>query len=449
VIFERRVTVDAPAAEVFAWHTRPGAFERLSPPWEPVRVVRRAGTVRDGDELEIRMKLGPLPMTWLARHGGFVDGVEFSDEQVRGPFAKWRHHHRVEPRGERAEMIDAIDYRVPLGALGNLVAGRGIRRRLERMFAYRHATLAADLLRHKGTRPMKIAVSGASGLVGTQLCAFLSTGGHEVLRLVRKTGEGIRWDPAAGTIDAAALEGVDAIVHLAGENVVGRWTQPKKDMILSSRLDGTRLLASTIGKLSRPPRVFVSASAIGYYGAHGDPATEETPAGDDFLADVCRRWEDAATPAVDAGARVVYARIGVVLTPAGGALKKLLPAFRAGLGGRVGNGKQALPWVAIDDVIGALHAFITDERWRGAVNIVAPEQLTQREFATILARVLHRPSFFPLPAGLVRLLFGEMADIVLLGGRPVRPARLEAGGFHFNFPSLEPALRHLLGRQGA
>jgi uncharacterized protein (TIGR01777 family) len=435
-----------PVEDVFAWHARPGALERLTPPWEPTEVLAREGTIRDGDRALLRLRAG----RWEAVHRDFVDGRQFVDEQVRGPFRRWVHTHRFAPAPSGCTVEDDVEYALPLGALGQAAAGRAVERRLARLFQYRHAQLRADLARHAearalGARPLRVAVSGASGLVGRALCAFLSTGGHAVARLVRRparAADEIEWDPARGTIDAARLRDVDAVVHLAGESVGARWTAARKRAVRESRVAGTRLIAEALA----PPRVLVTASAVGYYGDRGDaPLDEEAGSGEGFLAGVCRDWEEAAAPAERAGVRVVRARIGVVLTPSGGALARLLPPFRAGLGGPVGSGRQVMSWVALDDLVAALHCALVDERLRGAVNVTAPAPVSQAELARALGRALGRPSVLPLPAAAVRALFGEMGREMLLWGQRVLPRRLEAVGFRFRYPALDAALPTLLG----
>jgi uncharacterized protein (TIGR01777 family) len=323
-----------------------------------------------------------------------------------------------------------------------------VQTRLERMFRYRHETLRRDLVRHarvREQRRLRVAITGASGVIGRPLAAFLSTGGHDVSRLVRhepRAGE-VAWDPARGTIDAAALEGVDAIVHLAGENVGVRWTPERKERIVRSRVDGTRLIAETCARIGA---TLVSASAIGIYGIEEKATVDESSAlGDDFLADVCKQWEAATEPARMAGVRVVNLRIGVVLSPTGGALAELLPVFRAGVGGRVGNGTQVMSWVSLDDALGAIHDTLFDET-SGPINVVAPTPVTNAELATTLGRVLRRPTLLPVPATAIRVAFGEMGDLVALGGIRVDPRRLRERDFEFYDPVLEPWLRHVLGR---
>jgi hypothetical protein len=299
---------------------------------------------------------------------------------------------------------------------------------------------------------MRVAVSGSTGLVGSEVVASLSTAGHEVVRLVRRDpapGErAVRWDPRKREVDAAGLEGLDAVLHLAGENVgSGRWTAARKAAIRDSRVNGTRLLCDTLAGLARPPETLVCASAIGYYGDRGEELlTEESPPGTGYLAEVCREWEAASGPAARKGIRVVALRIGMVLSPKGGALSRMLPPFRAGLGGVIGNGRQYVSWIALDDLVGiVLHALRSGEV-RGPVNAVAPRPATNRELAEALGKVLSRPTLLPIPAFALRLAVGEMADALLLASARVIPRRLEETGYRFRFPDLPAALYHLLGK---
>ena len=295
--------------------------------------------------------------------------------------------------------------------------------------------------------PQRIAITGASGMIGSALGRFLARGGHEVLPLVRGKGNGINWDPEQGTIDARALEGIDAVVHLAGEPIAGKpWTPEFQAHALRSREDGTLLIARTLAGLGRPPKVFVSASAVGYYGDGGDQWLDETsPSGSGYLAEVCRRWEAATEPA--AKIRTVRARIGLVLSLAGGPLVEILKPFRLGVGGAFGGGQQFMPWIIIDDVVGALHHAIFDPALGGAVNLVAPQPERSRDFARILGRVLGRPSFVGAPAFALKAILGApKATELLLFGQRLKPAQLERTGFRFLHAELEPALRYLLGK---
>jgi uncharacterized protein (TIGR01777 family) len=313
---------------------------------------------------------------------------------------------------------------------------------------------------------MKILVSGASGLIGTALTPALVAEGHAVGRLMRpeagRAGPGdVAWDIGAGTIDAAALAGFDAVVHLAGASVAAlRWTAAVRERIRASRIDSARLLAREIAALERPPRVLVQASAVGYYGDRGDEVlTESNAAGSGFLPRTCADWEAAAAPAAARGVRVVFLRFGVVLSARGGALAKMLPAFRLGIAGRIGGGRQYMPWLALDDAVGIVrHALFAGASEAGAhpagapaagalagpVNAVAPEQVTNAEFTHALGRVLHRPTLLPLPAFAARLALGDVADELLLASLRVVPQRLVTAGYVFRYPALEPALRGIL-----
>lgn len=306
---------------------------------------------------------------------------------------------------------------------------------------------------------MRILISGASGLIGSALARRAVESGHQVVRLVRgapgssgapcSNSNEMVFDPLAGRIDQAGLAAAqaEAVVHLAGENIAaGRWTAARMARIRQSRVQGTRLLAETLAALPAPPKVLACASAVGYYGNRGDAALDETsPGGAGFLAEVCREWEAATEPAARAGVRVVSLRFGMVLAASGGALAKMLPPFRLGLGGPIGSGRQYVSWISRDDAVSAILSLVADSSMEGAVNLTAPQPVTNREFARTLGRVLRRPAFLPLPSVAARLLLGKMADELLLSSAQVFPRRLLAAGFAFRDPQLEPALERLLG----
>ncbi|HEV8381412.1 MAG TPA: TIGR01777 family oxidoreductase [Gemmatimonadales bacterium] len=296
---------------------------------------------------------------------------------------------------------------------------------------------------------MKIVVSGSTGLIGTALSDALRSRHDEVVPLVRRhltPGErALAWDPEHGTIDRAGLEGSDAVIHLAGENVFGRWSPAKQRRIRDSRVQGTRVLCDALAGLRRRPTTLLAASAIGYYGDRGDEVvSEESAPGEDFLAHVARDWEAATTPASRAGIRVVNMRNGVVLTTTGGALAKMLPAFRLGLGGPVGSGTQYLSWITLDDMINAILHVLGNQNLVGPVNLTAPSPVTNREFAKTLGKVLGRPAAITVPAFALRLAFGSEGAAMLQSGQRVLPARLRASGFEFSYAEIEPALRSLL-----
>ena len=300
---------------------------------------------------------------------------------------------------------------------------------------------------------MRVAITGSTGLVGSEVVSVLSAAGHEAVRLVRRApapGEkAVRWNPAQGEVDVAGLEGFDAVIHLAGENVgSGRWTAVRKTAIRDSRVNGTRLLCDALAGLARPPKTLVCASAIGYYGDRGEELlTEESSPGTGFLAEVSREWEAASGSAARKGIRVVILRIGVVLSSNGGALSRMLPLFRAGLGGVIGGGSQYLSWVALDDLPFIILHSLQCAELVGPVNAVTPHPVTNREFTRALGNALSRPTPLPVPAFALRLAVGrEMADSLLLASARVLPRRLETTGYRFRFPELGEALRHLLGK---
>jgi uncharacterized protein (TIGR01777 family) len=299
---------------------------------------------------------------------------------------------------------------------------------------------------------MHVLVTGSTGFIGSALVSFLTTGGHQVTRLVRSTprpGQAeVYWYPEAGNIATPGLEGFDAVVHLAGENIAsGRWTAAKKARIRDSRVQGTHLLCEALAQLVSPPRVLVSASAVGYYGDRGEEVLRENSRpGRDFLADVCRAWEAATTPAAQRGIRVVNLRFGIVLSAAGGALTRMLLPFKIGAGGTIGSGQQYMSWITLDDVIGVVHHALLTESLQGPVNTVTPQPVTNRTFTRTLGRVLRRPTWAHMPAFVARAVFGEMADALLLASTRVEPARLNDTNYTFRYPELDGALRHVLAK---
>ena len=294
---------------------------------------------------------------------------------------------------------------------------------------------------------MIIAVTGASGFVGSALVPRLVAAGHRVVRIGRGAGADVRWDPSSGQLDASRLAGVDAAINLAGENIAQRWSAQHKRAIRDSRVNGTRLISETLASLAQSPRVLISASAIGIYGDRGnEPLDESSPPGRGFLPEVARQWEAAAEPARRGGIRVVHPRFGIILGPGGGALAKLLPIFAVGAGGRIASGEQWMSWVARDDVLGALEFVMENESLSGPVNFTSPAPVTNARFAEALGHVLHRPALATVPALAVKLVYGEMGEETVIAGQKVLPKRLTEAGYHFRHPDLEDALRFELGR---
>jgi uncharacterized protein (TIGR01777 family) len=445
--------IGASAEELFAWHTRPGAFERLCPPWQALQIEIPA-PVANGSRVQLRLRKGPLAFRCSAEHRDVEPGRGFTDVMTALPFARWVHRHDFETDGSGSLLRDRIDYALAGGAIGRALAGRQVARDLATTFAFRHETTARDLARHGAfahARRLRVAVTGTNGLVGQNLIPFLTTGGHRVVRLMRNgsaEADTAPWQVGEGLTSPSSLGPVDAVVHLAGENIAaGRWTAARKERIRSSRVDGTRNLIHSLSRMERRPNTLICASAIGYYGSRGDELLDEgSAAGEGFLADVCREWEEAAAEAAALGLRVVTLRFGVILTPAGGALAKMLPPFRLGAGGRIGDGRQYMSWVSIDDTLAAIYQALLDERLTGAVNVVAPVAATNDEFTTALGRVLRRPTLLPLPAAGARLALGEMAEEMLLASTRARPRKLEDLGFAFTDVDLDRTLARLLGK---
>lgn len=451
-MISRQTTIRTSAEALWAWHASPGAFERLRPPWERVAIVARSAPgLVEGLRVTLRVRRGPVAVQWTARHDSVRPGESFVDVQEEGPFTSWRHEHRFADAGSGALLEDTIAVRPPFGALGRLLAGPPLRRMLTRMLRYRHDVTRHDLEQQMTTplAPMRIAITGASGMVGSALVPFLTAQGHTVIPVSRRAAPGgIQWDPASGTLDATAFEGLDAVIHLAGENIAGeRWSASRKAALRDSRVGPTTLLATTLAGLQRPPKVLISASAVGIYGDQGDTALSETsPSADDFLGRLGAAWEAAAEPARQAGIRVVHPRFGIILTPEGGALAKMLPTARAGVSGPLGSGEQWMSWIALDDALGVVHHVLAHAEISGAVNTVTPSPVRNHDFASTLGTVLGRPAILPVPAFALKLLFGEMAEATLLASTRVLPTVLAASGYQFRYPALEPALRHLLGR---
>jgi hypothetical protein len=443
--------VDAPITDVFDWYARPGAFNRLSPPWSPMQLVSEADSLKDGRAI---LAL-PGGLRWVAVHQPdgydpprrFVDAIG-GDGLASLPAriaVRWRHTHEFEAVSDnRTRVIDRVDTPVP----GSL---------LRAMFAYRHRQLADDLATHRlaaenGLGPATIAVTGSSGLVGSALTAFLRTGGHRVIQLVRRTAGNAderQWnleDP-----DPQLFAGVDAVIHLAGASIAGRFTDSHRDAIRDSRIGPTRRLAELLAHVSPKPAALISASAIGYYGYdRGDETlTEDSSRGDGFLADVVADWEQASAPAEQAGLRVVHVRTGIVQSPAGGTLKLMRPLFSAGLGGRLGDGRQWLSWIGIDDLVDVYFRGLWDNTLSGPVNAVAPQPVRNSEYTRTLGHVVHRPAVLPVPSLGPKLLLGEQgARELACANQRVAPAKLAAAAHRFRHPDLELALRHLLGRTG-
>ena len=429
--------IGAPVAEVFAWHQRQGALPRLVPPWQPLKVVQESPSLGDGQAV---LQL-PGRVRWVAQHSEEDPPNRFVDELVSLPL-QWRHTHTFAALGDGATRVtDHVETPVP----GSF---------LLQTFRYRHHQLADDLAAHgrgaaRGGRPMTVAVTGSSGLVGSALCAYLSTGGHRVIRLVRRVPQDPlerAWEPDGP--DPRALEGVDAVVHLAGASIAGRFTPAHKRLVRDSRIGPTTRLARVMAGMSDGPRILLCASAIGYYGAdRGDEMlTEDSAPGTGFLADLVEDWEAATQPAAAAGVRVVTVRTGIVQSARGASLKLLRPLFATALGGPLAPGSQWVSWIGLDDLLDVFGSALADGDVAGPLNAVAPEPVTNKDYAATLARVMRRPALLPVPTFGPRLLLGsEGAREMVQASQRVTPARLAASGHVFRHPDLEACLRHQLG----
>jgi uncharacterized protein len=442
--YAHSAVVEAPLEEVFAWHARPGALRRLVPPWLPVKVIAEAESLRDG-----RAVLGlPAGVRWVAtqKADAYDPPRRFADQLTSEPLAHvldWTHDHQFRAENEKSTSVsDTVTSRLP----GSL---------LREMFAYRSRQLRGDLAAHaraasRSEGPVTVALTGSSGLIGSALSAFLTTGGHRVIHLVRRSPERPdqrQWAPDRP--DPDLLEGVDAVVHLAGASIAGRFSAAHKEKVQASRVGPTARLAELATRTSRQPRCLITASAIGFYGTdRGDEElTEKSERGDGFLADLVSDWEAATASAQDGGVRVVNVRTGLVQSPSGGTLRLLYPLFTAGLGGRLGDGQQWLSWIGLDDLLDVYLQALVDTSLGGPLNAVAPEPVRNDEYTSTLARVLRRPAVVPVPGFGPRLLLGEEGDRELArASQRVIPQRLADVGHQFRYPDLESALRHCLGR---
>jgi len=462
--YKHETVVNADIDTTFAWFEHEGSFRRLMPPWEVAQEVRADDSLEVGSQRVFKFPAPGAPfinLTWVAEHTGYDKPNYFADTMVKGPFWKWDHDHYLKEENGVTTVVDDVTYSVPFGPLGMLVdkvlGGSLVTGRISSMFKAREFRLKRDLDNHAKFLDMprkKILVVGSSGLIGTQLVAFLDTGNHEVWRLVRRVADSnkneISWNPDKGEINAKELEGFDVVIHLGGVGIGDkRWSKKRKAAIRDSRVNSTELLSKTLASLENKPDLFMMASAIGYYGNRGDEALDESStSGEDgyFLTDVCKAWENSANPAKDAGIRTVHMRTGIVISAVGGALGKMLLPAKMGGGGPIGSGKQWMSWISMDDQIYSMYHLMMSEGVSGEYNLTAPNPVRQKQFAKDLGRVLRRPAFAPLPGFMMKIMFGEMGARLTLDSQRVLPKNLQESGYEFIHTDLQSALSDSLGK---
>ena len=459
-IFVHKAKFDANKKQIWDWYNSDGAFRRIMPEWEGIQPIN-AGRLVDGDETIFKVKMGPLRQKWVARHHSVVPGESFADRMIKGPFGAWNHHHEFESEsGQKTSVIDNVEYKLPLHIFTGWSAGFTVLPRMKQMFEFRSVRVANDLKQIHATAKLprqRILVSGSTGMIGLQLCAFLEAAGHDVHRLLRPStklpsdvdsNKVVKWNDLTGEILEGDMNGFDSIIHLAGAGIGDkRWSKKRLKLIRDSRIIPTENLAKIVSGLENPPKKMLCSSAIGFYGNRGTEVLDENSnAGNDMLSDLCRDWEDASSAAKNAGINVIHLRTGIVMSPLGGALAKLLLPAKMGAGGPVGGGKQMQSWISLDDEIYAIHHLMMKEDSEGVYNLTAPNPVSQKQFAKTLGKVLRRPAFAPLPGFVIKILFGQMGKKLVLEGQDVRPNRLLESGYEFTHSELESCLRSCLGK---
>lgn len=431
-----------------------------------MNLIDQKGGINNGAISVFRINVGPITFKWVAKHFGYIHNLQFQDKMIKGPFKKWVHTHSFISQGQNQCIIeDKIEYMPRFGKIGSKILQKRMQNYLNQLFLYRSRILVNDLFLEKITQEKgkRILISGSHGLIGSSLIPLLtSIGRHKISRLVRKVNNNnmdllpetnkedkktIFWDPQYNKLDPYELEGFDIIIHLAGENIFGRWTDTKKQRIFDSRVGSTKLLSESLTKLSHPPSLLICASAIGYYGDRpNEYLAEDSNPGKGFLSEVCQKWEKATKEATEIGIRVVNTRFGVVLTPKGGILQKLLSPFKLGLGITIGNKDQYISWVSIEDVIKSIFYSITNTSIKGPINIVSPNPVTNLEFSDILKKIFNPKLSMSISQNIPKLIFGEMSKEVLSTNTYVIPKKLVSTDYKFFSSELEDSLRFLLGK---
>lgn len=449
--FQKDLIVDYDVEKLFRYHERPGVLRRLTPPWVNAEVLREPENIHAGSSAVIRLKKIGVKLDWVARHTEYEKNSFFKDAQLKGPFRFWQHNHYFKDISPgSSKLTDFVEYDLPLSGLLDIAAGRLVRKELERMFRYRHSVIKNDLsIIEKYDVPVKkILISGSGGVIGRELTTLLRMMGHQVYKLIRrKSGrdDEIVYEPYSGYF-SDSLEGFDIVIHLAGDPIgKGRWTDNKKKVIRESRINTTRFLVERIKQLKRPPEVFFSASAIGYYCDRGETEVdEESEKGSSFISDLCWDWEKEASKMKDT-CRTVMGRFGVVLTLKGGALKEYYDFYKFGFGFKIDSGEQWISWISLDDALYSVLECIFNKNIRGAVNIVSDSPVRQKDFAETLGRFMKRPILFKLPASFISGLFGQKGKEILLEGCKVTPLKLKEQKHRFFCNDLKSAFTHHMG----
>lgn len=450
-----RIFLNFPKEAVYSWHLQRGSLARSFPDWERIVVSKEEELPGRQRRAFAYFDRGFVKIRAIFRSQSLNGEIFLQTVLEKGPFQYLSHQLKVHHHGpDSCELIEKIEYTLLFPSLFPELRKKRFTKRLKRFFDYKHDTLLQDLAlfqRMKRGKELKILVSGSNGLIGSHLVNFLKVAGHDVWTLIRRQSDppeekSILFDLDTGETERSKLEGFDAVVHLWGKNIDERWTKKNKQELLASRFESTKRLAQVMGTLQNPPKAFLCASAIGFYGSRGDELlSEKTRKGQhSFIADVCRAWEDAAALLKTLGVRVVHLRFGMVLSTSKGALRKMLAPFKLGLGGVFGQGNQYMSWIAIDDVVGAIYHALKHSDLTGPVNVVSPHPVTNREFCTLLAKHLNRSLGPSIPRPILRLLKGQMADELLLSSTKVEPKKLIESGYRFRYPTLPEALPHLI-----
>ncbi|MBC8000122.1 MAG: TIGR01777 family protein, partial [Leptolyngbya sp.] len=451
--FVYRSEIDCPVETLFDWHMRNRAFERLTPPWLEVAVKGSGNKLEEGFEVQLTVRKFGVPMELAFKITEFATNQIFVDEQTKGPFMFWKHQHIFEKHGDSScAMHDDIRFGLPLHVASEPLMQGFMDSDFQRMFRYRHDILKGDLaayMRNSDKPRKKVLITGSHGMLGSALVNYLSTQGHQVSRLVRsnedvKGTSEIVWDasrvdPPDTLVKRLNVERFDAVIHLAGANIAEKaWTHDRKALIKNSRVESTKRLAKLLAYLNEPPQVVLSASGANFYESDlAAESTEGSPAGRGFLSEVCKAWESALQPARDAQIRCVNLRMGVILSPDGGALQKMLTPFSLGLGGQIGSGSQSMSWVSLDDAVQAIEHCMLTEKIDGPVNVTSPNYVTNKQFTQAMEQVIGMPENFKVPSALVNVMFGQMGKECLLEGVKAVPEKLIASGYIFRHQKIE------------